>query len=78
MGRLEAAAVAALHTKIHPTVTEELKAAVAKRGLRNFLTIELLAKGAFNEGWSSGQSATEPWVGHLTNDPDQILVPWLW
>ena len=43
IGRAEAGAVSALQSKIHPEVTRMLKAAVAMRGMRTFITHDLRA-----------------------------------
>lgn len=75
IGRVEAQAMMALSTGIHPTVCRELRAAVAKRGMRWFITNDLVAKGVFNVSWTSASGPTESWAGHLTNGSDHRLVP---
>ena len=77
IGRSEAGAVSALQSKIHADVTRMLKAAVAMRGMRTFITHDLIHKGAFNEGFTSGQGPTEAWAQEFTNGHGQQLVSWL-
>ena len=77
IGLAEAGAVSALQSKIHPEVTRMLKAAVAMRGMRTFITHDLIHKGAFNEGFTSGQGSTEAWAQEFTNGHGQQLVSWL-
>ncbi|CAK9000672.1 unnamed protein product [Durusdinium trenchii] len=74
IGRSEAAAASNLQSRVDPSVTTSLKAAVAMRGLRSFITHDLIAKGTFNDGFTSGQGATEPWTQELTNGLDHRLV----
>ena len=50
IGRAEAGAVSALQSKIHPEVTRMLKAAVAMRGMRTFITHDLIHKGGLQRG----------------------------
>ena len=75
IGRVEAQAMIALTTGIHADVSRELRAAVAKRGMRWFITNDLVAKGVFNTSWTSGHGPMESWAGQLTNASDNRLVP---
>ena len=74
IGRMEAQAVSNLHGRISPALVALLRSAVAKRGMRSFITNELIAKGSFNHGWTSAQGSTEAWVGMLTNSDDDGLA----
>ncbi len=74
IGKTESAAVAQLHAHVHPTITAALKVEVAKRGMRSFLTNELVAKGYFSDGFSSGSGVAEPWAAECTNDAAQVLA----
>ena len=74
IGRVEAQAVQALSTQIDPGVCKLLREAVSKRGMRWFITNDLVAKGAFSTSWTSAQGNSEPWVSQLTNGADQRLV----
>lgn len=38
--------------------------------MRNFITHEAIAKGVFNEGFSSGQGVAESWSGVFVNGDD--------
>ena len=74
IGRAESGAVSNLQSRIHKDISEMLKVAVASRGMRVFVTHDLIWKGAFNEGFTSGQGATEAWVQELTNGAGQDLA----
>ena len=75
IGRVEAQAMMALSSGIHRDVCKELRAAVAKRGMRWFITNDAVAKGMFNTSWTSASGPSEPWAGHLTNGTNNRLVP---
>ena len=64
----------ALSSGVDPSVCKELRAAVSRRGMRWFLTNELVARGAFNTSWTSGMGPAEQWAGHLVNRTDLRLV----
>ena len=74
VGKNEAHAVANLQTRMPEEVLQALKVAVCKRGMRNFITHDLIVKGAFNDGFSSGQACLEAWQQELTNGQDMLLV----
>lgn len=74
VGKNEATAVVNLQTRMPKEVLQALKVAICKRGMRNFITHELIVKGAFNDGFSSGQAGLEPWQQELTNGQDMLLV----
>eukprot|EP00435_Cladocopium_sp_Y103_P042401 s1984_g11.t1 len=74
VGPKEAAAILQLTTRVAPAVTDLLKDAVRKRGMRGFLTHEAIAKEIFSEAWSSGVGLYEAWNDALTNREDRKLV----
>ena len=76
IGPLEAKALMALQTGIDPVIAKELRAAVGRRGMRTFLTHEMLAKGVLSTAFSSALGDSEPWSGQLTNGTDLKLVSW--
>ena len=78
IGRAESGAVANLQSKINGEVVRMLKDAVSQRGMRSFITHDLIWKGAFNDGWSSGHGSTEAWVQELTNGADRTLATRRW
>ena len=77
IGRAEAGAVSHLQSRINADTVTMLRNAVSKRGMRNFITHDLICKGVFNDGFSSGQGQTEAWAQQLTNGLDHELEPWL-
>lgn len=74
IGKMEALAVAQLHAHVHSTIVADLKVQVAKRGMRGFLTNELVSKGYFSDGFSSGVGVGEPWAAQCINDGAQQLA----
>ena len=77
IGPKESAAVSNLQAHVSPTVTELLKEATRGRGMRRWITHDMLAREMFNLTWSSGQSGPLcAWVVELTNKPDDKLVAW--
>lgn len=70
IGSKESASVANLQTKVSRAMLSKLKSAVHCRGMRNFITHEAIAKGVFNEGFSSGQGVAESWSGVFVNGDD--------
>lgn len=65
-----------LYVRVDKTIVDSLREAVAKRGLRNFLTHDLIAKGAFNQAWTSAQGPMESCVPAMTNGSDLSLETW--
>ena len=64
-----------LQTCIQKDMVAKLRESVRTRGMRQWLTHDLLAAEMFNVGWSSGKSgALIPWQGELTNLEDNQLV----
>ena len=77
IGKMEAQAISNLQDKIHPEIVQLLKEATRRRGMRQFMTHELLGTDAFNTGFSSGQSgAMVAWAVDLTNNADNELDSW--
>ena len=76
IGKAEAAAVSNLSSKVAVDIRDRLQDAVAKRGLRNFITHDLLAKEAFNTGFSSAQASAEAWHDACVNGDDLQLETW--
>lgn len=74
VGPKESQAVSNLQSRVNAEVVSDLKTAVAVRGMKNFISHDLIARDVFNEGFSSGQGPTEAWVGQLTNSADQRLA----
>ncbi|CAK9062220.1 unnamed protein product [Durusdinium trenchii] len=74
IGRAESTAVSHLIERISKPVVAELKEASRCRGMRQWLTHEVIAKEAFNTSWSSGTGAFAAWSVELTNDADDCLV----
>lgn len=63
-----------LHTMVEPQVLKELCKAVSLRGMRFFLTNEVVGKGYFNPAFTSASSGSEAWASPLTNGADSRLV----
>ena len=77
IGEKEAKSVCFLQTKIDKTIVEKLRSGVRTRGMRQWLTHDVLAAEMFNVGWSSGKTgALIPWQAELTNLANNELVPW--
>ena len=76
IGPQEAKAVANLQSHVEPFLVKELKACVATRGMRSFLTHDVLGKGLFNTGYTSASGTCEAWVSALTNTEDGETDPW--
>lgn len=76
IGEKEALAVSNLQERISPEVTAALRAEVRPRGMRRWLSHEILAKNLFNRGFSSGTGCWDAWNEQLTNGSDDALDPW--
>jgi hypothetical protein len=67
--------VSNLQTKIDAAMVKKLRTAVRSRGMRQWLTHDLLAAEMFNTGWSSGKTGSVvAWQSELTNLADKQLV----
>ena len=64
-----------LQKRISKSVVKKLRDEVRPRGMKLWLPHEVLAKGLFNLGWSSGTAAYEAWEEPLTNGADDELDP---
>ena len=67
IGKLESAAVSNLQANVEPFIVTKLKKCVSSRGMRTFLSHDVLGKGLFNTGYSSASGCSEPWVSVMTN-----------
>ncbi|CAJ1371839.1 unnamed protein product [Effrenium voratum] len=74
LGRTEANAVSSLRSKVAVENLQLLRDSVDVRGMRGFLTNEVVAKDVFATGWTSGFGPLEQWQAELTNDPDGFVV----
>lgn len=76
IGRKESEAVHALVHGVPEALREILEAAVKVRGMQRFMSHEVIGKGTFSSGWSSGAGAMESWSEIPTNRADlHDLVP---
>ena len=75
IGPKESLAVSFLQCKISPEMVLKLREATRSRGLRQWLTHDIICRELFNRGFSSGQSgALCAWQVELTNGEDDALV----
>ncbi|CAK9106185.1 unnamed protein product, partial [Durusdinium trenchii] len=76
IGEKEALAVSNLQERISPEVTAALRAEVRPRGMRRWLSHEILAKNLFNRGFSSGTGCWDVklFLQRLTGDWDRQPV----
>ena len=74
LGRTEANAVSSLRSKVAVENLQLLRDSVDVRGMRGFLTNEVVAKDVFATGWTSGFGPLEQWQAELTNDPDGFVA----
>ena len=75
IGQKESAALFALSNDIPAEVVTELEQAVKVRGMTRFLNHDVIGKGTFSTGWSSGSGSAESWSDVLTNLPsDRALA----
>ena len=74
IGAKESHAVANLQSRVAKSVLDELKLAAAKRGVKNFITHDLISRDLFSDGFTSGQGDKEAWGDVLTNASGQQLV----
>ena len=76
IGKTEAGAVSNLQSHVEGVIVSELKQCVAKRGIKNFLSHDILAKGVLNTGYTSASGNSEAWVSIMTNLEDAAIVIW--
>ncbi|CAK9097739.1 FO synthase subunit 1 [Durusdinium trenchii] len=74
VGKLESEAIVALQSKIHHDIVDELKSATRTRGMRSFVTHDLLSKGIFNISFTSQVAGLEQWSAYLTNGQNNELA----
>ncbi|CAK9074147.1 unnamed protein product [Durusdinium trenchii] len=71
---MESLAVSHLMERVSPEMLLELKEASRCRGMRQWLTHDVIAKEMFNRGWSSGTGGFAAWSIESSNDAENILV----
>ena len=76
IGKTEAGAVSNLQSHVEKAIVSELKQSVAKRGIKNFLAHDILARGVLNTGYTSASGNSEAWVSMMTNLEDASTVIW--
>ena len=74
IGKTEAGAVAQLMGSTSEKVRDTLTLSVRARGMKGYILHEIVEKGIFSIGFSSGVGAAEAWESQLTNKPDNELV----
>lgn len=74
IGSREAAAVSNLQERVSPAMVTRLREEVRPRGMKMWLSHEIIAKNVFNLGYTSGTGAFEPWQDVLTNAADNEIV----
>lgn len=76
IGKHEAAAVSNLRCHVSTEILQMVTESVRKRGMRSFVSHEMLGKDVLNLGFSSGKDKWEAWHSELTNAADNELVLW--
>ena len=69
IGQKESQALFALTNDIPVEIVTELEHAVKVRGMSRFMNHDVIGKGTFSTGWSSGSGPAESWSDVLTNLP---------
>ena len=67
IGKGEKQALLALTSDVPEGVVKTLEHAVKIRGMQRFMNHDVLGRGVFSTGWSSGISGAESWAEPLTN-----------
>lgn len=76
LGKLEAQSVTNLRQHVDSAVLKELWAAVKPRGMKTWLSHEVIAKELFNVGYTSATGAWDAWKSECINPPrDHALAP---
>ena len=73
IGKGEAGAVSELMCAVEKQILERITQSVRIRGMSRFLTHEMIAKGLFSTGFSSGVGSAEAWNHQLVNKHDGEL-----
>lgn len=77
IGRLESQSITNLMLHVPKSVVDALWAAVRPRGMRTWITHELLARELFNVSFSSATGSWEAWKAECVNRHDyHSLAPW--
>ena len=73
IGEKEATAVSNLQDRVPPEVTQWLREAVRPRGMRRWMSHDLISKNLFNKGFTSGTGLYGAWSEQLTNGKDDVV-----
>ena len=77
IGRAESDALFALSNDVSESVCAELERLVTPRGMAKFLNHDVIGKGTFSTGWTSGFAVAESWAEPCTNlAQDSTLATW--
>lgn len=75
IGKMEADALFELTSAVPDTIVSELSQLVTTRGMVRFLNHDVIGKGTFSTGFSSGIGTADCWAEPLTNLPkDRTLA----
>lgn len=75
IGTKESVSVSNLQTRVSPDIVDQLRVATRSRGIRHWITHDMISRDMFNLAWSSGASGVfSPWVVELTNREDDLLA----
>lgn len=67
IGKGEKQALLALTKDVPECIVQALEHAVKTRGMQRFMNHDVVGKGLFSTGWSSGIAGAESWAEQLTN-----------
>ncbi|CAK9076028.1 unnamed protein product [Durusdinium trenchii] len=74
IGKQESDALFALATAVPEPICSELQQLVTTRGMSRFLNHDVIGKGTFSTGFSSGIGPAESWSEALTNLPGDLQL----
>ena len=74
LGKMESDAVFALSTDVPEPICSDLERLVTTRGMGRFLHHDVIGKGTFSKGWTSGVGLAESWSEPLTNLPRDFTL----
>lgn len=78
IGKAESDALFALSNDVSQSVCAELEKLVTTRGMAKFLNHDVIGKGTFSTGWTSGFGLAESWAEPCTNlVQDSTLATWV-
>ena len=78
LGKTESMAVVNLQSYVNPAMVAMLKGLVGVRGMRGYLSHDLLARGLLNTGHTSASGSCEAWASPMTNLDDGKVATWQW